>query len=54
MSELVTISIRLPREFYERVKEVAQQRGIRVAALIKMLLNDWLREQEFYKNVPED
>jgi len=44
MDEQVSLTVRLPREFYEKLKEATQRRGLRMASLIKQLLNDWLRE----------
>ena len=39
------LTIRLPEEQYEKIKREADKRGLRIAQLIKVLLDEWLNSK---------
>ena len=39
-------SLDIPDQLYEKLKEKAEQKGITVAALIKLACSEWLEKQE--------
>lgn len=56
MEKKILVTIRLPKSFHDRIKEEAKKSGFTISQLVKMLLDQWLREREYYRklNVPSE